>query len=249
MKQTARSWRVVTVAGLAVGAAGVLGLAGPTASADPAYPPRPNPAARPDAPGRRSPVPGIAAAAPATGLGCAGPGGRRGTATCAAGDRAAAPPVARRRRSTPASSGTLRDFFASKGVKLEPQTAAGLQGPRHHPADAAGLDPGARPQRARCVRGDRRPGAATACTPRTRRSWSTSWSATSTRRRPSPTATSTASSCPPGAPPTPRWPTSAASPSSIIEGTYRQNDDDAQHVAPQRHRDRRDRTSTWCRCR
>ena len=43
MKQTARSWRV-TVAGLAVGAAGVLGLASPTASADPVFPPRPNPA-------------------------------------------------------------------------------------------------------------------------------------------------------------------------------------------------------------
>ena len=42
MKQTARSWRV-TVAGLAVGAAGVLGLASPTASADPVFPPRPVP--------------------------------------------------------------------------------------------------------------------------------------------------------------------------------------------------------------
>ena len=42
------------------------------------------------------------------------------------------------------------------------------------------------------------------------RSWSTSWSATSTRRRPSATASSTASSCRPGGPPTARWPTSAA---------------------------------------
>jgi len=71
MKQTARSWRV-TVAGLAVGAAGVLGLASPTASADPVYPPRPNPA--PAAPMPQAvavvpgavgnPMPGTAAAAP-----------------------------------------------------------------------------------------------------------------------------------------------------------------------------------------
>ncbi|MCV7330644.1 hypothetical protein H7J81_11085, partial [Mycobacterium cookii] len=43
MKQTASSWRV-TVAGLAVGACGVLGLASPAASADPVFPPRPIPA-------------------------------------------------------------------------------------------------------------------------------------------------------------------------------------------------------------
>ena len=56
------------------------------------------------------------------------------------------------------------------------------------------------------------------------RSWSTSWSAeTSIPRTPSPTASSTASSWPRGGPPTPRWPTSAGMPSSMIEGTYREN--------------------------
>ncbi len=69
---------------------------------------------------------------------------------------AAAP---RRRRPTivPASSGTLTDFFHEKGVTLEPQTAARLQGPQHRAAGAEGLGAGARPQRSRRVRGDRRP--------------------------------------------------------------------------------------------
>src|SRR6202000_2418165 len=48
MKQTARSWRV-TVAGLAVGAAGVLGLTCPPAAADPGFPPHPHPAPGPPA--------------------------------------------------------------------------------------------------------------------------------------------------------------------------------------------------------
>jgi Probable lipoprotein LpqN len=111
MKQTAFSWRV-TVAGLALGAAGVLGLAGPTASADPVFPPRPNPvpaAPMPQAvavvPGAvGNPLPGTAAAAPAAGLPPAAP--------------VAAPPEL-----APASSGTIREFFASKNVKLEPQQA------------------------------------------------------------------------------------------------------------------------------
>src|ERR1700760_1971604 len=55
MMQIARSWRV-TVAGLAVGVVGVLGLACPIASADPVLPPRPNPAPVP-AP-RQHPLPG-----------------------------------------------------------------------------------------------------------------------------------------------------------------------------------------------
>ena len=75
MMQIARSWRV-TVAGLAVGVVGVLGLACPIASADPVLPPRPNPAPVPaPAPMPRAvagmpgavgnPIPGTAVAAPA----------------------------------------------------------------------------------------------------------------------------------------------------------------------------------------
>src|SRR5271155_766709 len=119
MKQTARSWRV-TVAGLAVGAAGVLGLASPTASADPVFPPRPNPA--PAAPMPQAvavvpgavgnPMPGTAAAAPAPISPALAPAGLP-----------PAPPVAAPPELTPAGSGTLREFFASKSVKLEPQQA------------------------------------------------------------------------------------------------------------------------------
>jgi Probable lipoprotein LpqN len=121
MKQTARSWRV-TVAGLAVGAAGVLGLASPAASADPVLPPRPGPApipapAPPAAPGALgNPMPGLApqAAAP-------GPAVAPAAAAPPPAPAAAVPPAL-----MPAAAGTLRDFFNGKGVKMEPQKAAGF---------------------------------------------------------------------------------------------------------------------------
>jgi hypothetical protein len=121
MKHTARSWRV-TVAGLAVGAAGVLGLASPPAAADPVFPPRPVPApgapmpqAVAVAPGAvGNPMPGTPVAAPAPITPAAAPG------------LPPAPPVATPPEPTPASSGTLLEFLASKNVKLEPQKAAGF---------------------------------------------------------------------------------------------------------------------------
>ncbi|MDT5343600.1 MAG: hypothetical protein QOE52_2784, partial [Mycobacterium sp.] len=113
--------------GLAVGAAGVLGLASPTASADPVFPPRPNPA--PGAPMPQAvavvpgavgnPMPGTAAAAPAPispAVAPVAPG-------LAAAPPVAAPPVAAPPELAPAGSGTLREFFASRNVKLEPQQA------------------------------------------------------------------------------------------------------------------------------
>jgi hypothetical protein len=119
MMQIARSWRV-TVAGLAVGVVGVLGFACPTASADPVYPPRPFPAPVPApplqpqaatvAPGAvGNPIPGTVAAAPAV-----------SPPVSPALVPAAAPPVP---MLVPAESGTLRDYFGSKNVKLEPQQA------------------------------------------------------------------------------------------------------------------------------
>ena len=126
MKQTARSWRV-TVAGLAVGAAGVLGLATPTASADPVFPPRPNPA--PAAPMPQAvavvpgavgnPIPGVAAAAPAPISPALAPAAQG----VPPAPPVAAPPVAAPPELAPATSGTLREFFGSKNVKLEPQQA------------------------------------------------------------------------------------------------------------------------------
>ena len=119
MMQIARSWRV-TVAGLAVGVVGVLGLACPTASADPVLPPRPNPAPVPapalmpqavaGMPGAvGNPIPGTAVAAPAV---------PAPAPAAAAAAPAVPPPVP---MLVPAQSGTLRDYFASKSVAMEPQ--------------------------------------------------------------------------------------------------------------------------------
>jgi hypothetical protein len=123
MVHIARSWRV-TVAGLAVGVVGVLGFACPTASADPVYPPRPNPAPVPAAPvvpqavtvapgAVSNPIPGTAAATPAL----------PPPVSPALAPAAPAPvPML-----VPAQSGTLRDYFASKNVQLEPQKAQGFK--------------------------------------------------------------------------------------------------------------------------
>jgi Probable lipoprotein LpqN len=122
MKQIARSWRVA-VAGLAVGV-GVLGLASPTASAEPVFPPRPNPAPVPAlvpqavavAPGAvANTMPGLAAAAPVA---------PSPISPALAPAAQAVPPVPPAPPALlPASSGTLRDYFGSKNVKLEPQEA------------------------------------------------------------------------------------------------------------------------------
>jgi Probable lipoprotein LpqN len=119
MMQIARSWRVA-VAGLAVGVVGVLGFACPAASAEPVFPPRPNPAPVPApplmpqavtvAPGAvGNAIPGTAAAAP----GMAPP-----VAPALAPAAPAPVPML-----VPARTGTLRDFFGSKSVKMELQQA------------------------------------------------------------------------------------------------------------------------------
>jgi hypothetical protein len=119
MKQHARRWRI-TVAGLAVGAAGVLGLTSPPAAADPVFPPRPNPVPGAPMPQAAAVVPGAvgipmpAAAAPAPVSPALAP---------AAPGLPPAPPVAAPPELAPAASGTLREFLASKNVKLEPQQA------------------------------------------------------------------------------------------------------------------------------
>jgi hypothetical protein len=124
MIQIARSWRV-TVAGLAVGVVGVLGLACPIAAADPVLPPRPNPAPVPapalmpqavaGMPGAvGNPIPGTAVAAPAV----PAPAAPAPAPAAAAAAPAVPPPVP---MLVPAQSGTLRDYFASKSVAMEPQ--------------------------------------------------------------------------------------------------------------------------------
>ncbi len=119
MMQIARSWRVA-VAGVALGVVGVLGSACPVASAEPGFPPRPNPAPVPAtplmpqavtvAPGAvGNPIPGTAAAAPAV-----------APPVAPAPAPAAPAPVP---MLVSARSGTLRDYFGSKNVELEPQHA------------------------------------------------------------------------------------------------------------------------------
>ncbi|ART67247.1 hypothetical protein BTO20_00150 [Mycobacterium dioxanotrophicus] len=122
MIEIARRWRVLA-AGLAAGMAGVIGVAGQTASAEPLLPqpPAPGPAtvtqtvtvaaapaglAGPVAPGAAAP--GVPAPAPGAALPVAAP---------AAAPQLATPAI------VPATSGTIADYFKSKGVKLEPQVS------------------------------------------------------------------------------------------------------------------------------
>lgn len=103
MSDTARRWRVLA-AGATLGIAGVFALAGQTASADPLIPVPPAPAI---------PAPAMPAtpAAPAALL--------PQTAPIAA--PAVAVPVAP--AITPATSGTLEEYFKSKGVTMQPQVS------------------------------------------------------------------------------------------------------------------------------
>jgi hypothetical protein len=115
MNEITRRWRILA-GGAAAGVAAVVGFAGATASAEPVFPQPPLPApatvtqtvtvapnaAAPQALGQPVVMPGTAL-----------PGG---IATPAV---PAPPPVT----ITPASSGTLADFFKAKGVKMEPQNS------------------------------------------------------------------------------------------------------------------------------
>src|SRR3954453_6508729 len=109
MIEIARHWRVLA-GGLAAGLAGVLGFAGATASAEPVVP-------QPVLPAPATVTQTV------TGAPNAAPGAPQALAQPAAGVPAgiatpavpAPPPVT----ITPASSGTLTDFFKEKGVRLE----------------------------------------------------------------------------------------------------------------------------------
>ncbi len=127
MMQTARSWRVL-VGGVTVGIAAVVGFAGTTASAEPVFPPRPTPApptvaqSTTVAPGAiSSNTTGTApAVAPAPAAAAVPPGAPElpaGTAPPVA----AAPPA--QPTLVPARSGTIRDYLQGNGVILEPQKA------------------------------------------------------------------------------------------------------------------------------
>jgi Probable lipoprotein LpqN len=128
MMQIAGSWRV-TVAALAVGVVGVVGFASPTASAEPGFPPGPNPApvpAPPVMPQAVTVAPGQAGTT-MPGMVAAVPGSPYPASSALAPARPAMPPAPAAAAPSPqptvlpASSGTLREFFAGKNVKLEPQ--------------------------------------------------------------------------------------------------------------------------------
>lgn len=127
MMRIARSWRVL-LAGLAVTVGGALGFADPTASAEPVVPPLPNPApapAGPLTPPAATIAPGpVGNSMPGTAPAMPPPAGWSPFAP--ARPPAAAPPAAP--TLLPASSGTLRDYFQSKNIKLEPQHAQTLKG-------------------------------------------------------------------------------------------------------------------------
>ncbi|MGB3352855.1 MAG: LpqN/LpqT family lipoprotein [Mycobacterium sp.] len=128
MSEIARQWRVLAVGigATATGAACVLGFAGTTASAQPILPQPPQPA-----PATVTQTVTVAPNAAPVAVGQPGVTSATGPAAVPAGVAAgvpagvpmpaATPPPAP--TITPATSGTLTDFFASKGVALEPQTS------------------------------------------------------------------------------------------------------------------------------
>jgi Probable lipoprotein LpqN len=125
MFENARRWGLLA-GGVAAGVAGVVGLAGTTASAEPTLPQPALPAPATvtqtitvEAGTVPAPVPGQVAAAPAS-----GPASTAGIQS-AAGLSAATPgvPVAAPSTIVPAASGTIADFFKAKNVSLQPQVA------------------------------------------------------------------------------------------------------------------------------
>jgi len=126
MMRTARNWRVL-LAGVAVGVGGAVAFAGATASAEPVLPPRPVPVPAP-AP---SPVPQSIAITPgaaansipgtAPSMPPSPPASGQPTEVPTAVATPAAPTL------LPASTGTLRDYLQGKNVKLEPQQPQNLK--------------------------------------------------------------------------------------------------------------------------
>jgi hypothetical protein len=114
MNENVRRW-LVLAGGVAAGVAAVVGFAGASASAEPLFPQPPVPA-----PATVTVAPNAAAIAPqALGL----PGATPAIGAAPAGISLPAAPAPPPATITPAASGTLADFFKAKGVRLEPQNS------------------------------------------------------------------------------------------------------------------------------
>ena len=131
MNENARRWRILA-GGVAAGVAGVVGFAGNTAMAEPVFPqpqlPGPAtvtqtvtvlPAAGPTAPVPAAGQSGSTAPVPAAGQSGVAPV----TAPPAAAPTPVATPTAAPQTLVPATSVTLADFLRDKGVALEPQVS------------------------------------------------------------------------------------------------------------------------------
>ena len=116
MNEIARRWRILA-GGMAAGVAAVVGFAGPTASAEPVFPQPPPPV--PATVTQPVTVAPNAAASQALGQ----PGATAATGASTAGISIPAVPAPPPVTITPASSGTLADFFKAKNVKMEPQNS------------------------------------------------------------------------------------------------------------------------------
>jgi Probable lipoprotein LpqN len=114
MIEKAGRWRIL-VGGLAAGMVGVIGFAGNTAAADPVYPLPPQPGPAPVA--QSYTQAGVAQSYVQAGP--SAPVAQAGTAPGLGPVAAVAAP----QTLVPASSQTMGQFFAEKGVKLEPQVA------------------------------------------------------------------------------------------------------------------------------
>ncbi|OBA87299.1 hypothetical protein A5662_26295 [Mycobacteriaceae bacterium 1482268.1] len=138
MIMNARRWRILA-GGVVASMAGVLGLAGPTAAADPVYPFPPQPApviqpvpGMPTAPVAQAAGPlGVAPAAPvaqaasplAVAPGAVAPASPATQSFGATPGLVPAAAAAAQETLVPASSVTLADFLKGKGVTLQPQSA------------------------------------------------------------------------------------------------------------------------------
>ncbi|RAV08976.1 hypothetical protein DQP55_18535 [Mycolicibacterium sp. GF69] len=121
MIEIAPRWRILA-AGVAAATAGVLGFAGTTASAEPLVPQPPLPAPA-TVTQTVTVTPHAQSLAQSGASSAAGVAAAPAPAVAASPGVAAAPAPAPVAAITPATSGTMRDFFAEKGVQLEPQSS------------------------------------------------------------------------------------------------------------------------------